>query len=255
MSPTDELLGAFEIHSPQAIQKALDAGASATTAIGGMKPIEHLIEMYMRSPRFSECVRLMLRAGATIEDPLLEAILLDDDDQLLKILATSAERCERRKYLECAFTSLKGVSPLHVCAEFNSVKCARALLNFGLKVDSRAETDKHGLGGQTALFHTVNSLHNHCREMMELLVEAGANLDLRLKGLVWGGGCEWETVVFDVTPISYAQCGLYGQFHRREENVYNNIAYLYRKRYGSDPPVRNVPNRYLLDDRVFPSRN
>ncbi len=90
--------------------------------------------------------------------------------------------------------------------------------------------------------------------MMELLVEAGADLDLRLKGLVWGAGFEWETVVFDVTPISYAQCGLYFQFHRPEAQVYSNIAYLYGKRYSAEPPIRNVPNKYLQDKRVFPPR-
>ena len=84
--------------------------------------------------------------------------------------------------------------------------------------------------------------------------EAGAGLDIRVKGLLWGGGFEWETVVFDVTPISYAQCGLYTQFHRREEDVYGNIAYLFRNKYGSEPPFRNIPNKYLLDERIFPPR-
>ena len=69
---------------------------------------------------------------------------------------------------------------------------------------------------------------------MELLVDAGADLDVRVKGLVWGMGFEWETTIFDVTPISYAQCGLYFQFHRKEQNVYGNIAYLWRKKYGSE---------------------
>lgn len=56
---------------------------------------------------------------------------------------------------------------------------------------------------------------------------------------------DWETVVYDVTPLSYAQCGLYRQFHRREEDVYSNIEYLFRERYGTKPPLRNVPNKYL----------
>ena len=55
----------------------------------------------------------------------------------------------------------------------------------------------------------------------------------------------WETVVYDVTPLSYAQCGLYRQFHRREEDVYSNIEYLYLKRHNKLPAVRNVPNKYL----------
>jgi len=38
--------------------------------------------MYMRSARFAECLRTMLDAGATLDDPVLEAILLDDDEKL-----------------------------------------------------------------------------------------------------------------------------------------------------------------------------
>ena len=56
---------------------------------------------------------------------------------------------------------------------------------------------------------------------------------------------EWETVVFDVTPISYAQCGLYRQFHRDEKDIYDNIDQLHRRRFGTTAPRRNVPNRYV----------
>ena len=82
--------------------------------------------------------------------------------------------------------------------------------------------------------------------MMEILVYAGADLDFRVRSLLWGESMSWETVVHEVTPISYAQCGLYRQFHRREEDVYSNIEYLYRKRYGMKPPFRNLPNKYLV---------
>lgn len=115
--------------------------------------------------------------------------------------------------------------------------------------------DANGFGGHTPLFHTVNSNRNRARPMMELLADAGAALDIRLRGLVWGGGFEWETLVFDPTPISYAQCGLYFQFHRREEDVYDNIAYLYTKLHGIPPPHRNVPNLYLADPEVYPPRS
>jgi hypothetical protein len=63
--------------------------------------------------------------------------------------------------------------------------------------------------------------------------------------LLWGDAMPWETIVFDATPISYAQCGLFRQFHREERDVYNNIAFLMRARSGSVPPERNVPNKYL----------
>ena len=116
----------------------------------------------------------------------------------------------------------------------------------GAGVNARADQDADGLGGQTAVFHAVNSIFNYCRPMMEILVYAGADLDFRVRSLLWGESMSWETVVHEVTPISYAQCGLYRQFHRREEDVYSNIEYLYRKRYGMKPPFRNLPNKYLV---------
>ena len=67
--------------------------------------------------------------------------------------------------------------------------------------------------------------------MMEILVDAGADVDIRVKALLWVESMNWEMIVYDVTPLSYAQCGFYRQFHRREEQIYSNIEYLYRKRY------------------------
>lgn len=239
------LLAAFESHSPEQIRQALGEGASAVDPIDGKLPINWLIEMYPRTSRLHECLRVMLDAGARIADPQLQAILLDD---------ASALSAGHRFHLECAYTCLHDVAALHVCAEYNSVRCAAALLKAGADVNAEAGIDADGIGGQTPLFHTVNSNSNYCRPMMDLLVAAGADLDIRLQALAWGKGFEWETVVFDVSPISYAQCGLYFQFHRREEIVYGNIDTLYRKRHGRAAPVRNVPNKYLDDARVFPPR-
>ena len=240
-----DLLGEFEEHSPDGIRTVLAAGISPIEPIKGRRPIDVLIEMYLRSSRFAECLRVMLDAGATVGDPLLEALLLDDDAGLRALLAGSKESLQRKLSVLCAFTCCRGVSGLHICAEFNSTRCARVLLESGADVNARADVNGDGLGGQTPIFHAVNSIFNYCRPMMEILVEAGADLEIRVPSMLWGESMDWETVVHDVTPISYAQCGLYRQFHRREEDVYSNVAYLYGKRYGKEPPSRNVPNKYL----------
>jgi ankyrin repeat protein len=254
MSLTDDLLFAFEIHSPEKIRGILSAGLDPNTPINGKPPILILVEMYLRSLRFTDCLSIMLEAGATLNDPLFEILLLDDHARLRKLFQSSPDSLQRRFSLDCAFTSLQGVSALHICAEYNSIHCAQVLLDAGLDVNVRADLDLNGFGGHTPIFHAVNSNQNHCRPVMELLVDSGADLGLRLKGLVWGSGFEWETLLFDVTPISYAQCGLYFQFHRPEHQVYSNITCLFRKRYSADPPLRNVPNKYLQDSRVFPPR-
>jgi hypothetical protein len=245
MTLSDDLLEAFERHSPERIRAALGAGVDPRAPIRGKRPIVWLFEMYTRSGRFADCLQVMLEADASLEDPLLTHLLLDDDAGLRSLLLQEPQARGRRFGLECSYTSLHGVSALHVCAEYNSVRCAQVLLAAGHEVDARADVDGEGIGGQTPLFHAVNSNGNHCRAAMELLVDAGASLDVRLKGVRWGQGFEWETLVLDVTPLSYAQCGLYAQFHRREADVYANLEYLCRRRYGTSPAMPNVPNRYL----------
>ena len=245
MSIQADLLGVFEVHSPDGIRDLLSAGVSPIEPIKGKRPIDSLIETYLRSPRFAACLQVMLDAGATTGDPLLEAILLDDDAGLRRLLTRPSESVNKKVSSPCAFTSCRGVSPLHICAEFNCIRCTRVLLENGADVNARADQDAEGIGGHTPVFHAVNSIFNYCRPTMEILVEAGADLDIRVKALLWGESMNWETVVYDVTPLSYAQCGLYRQFHRREEHIYSNIEFLYRKRYGSTPSIRNVPNKYL----------
>src|ERR1035438_7437068 len=50
-----DLLGEFEEHSPAGIRALLAAGVNPTEPINGKRPIDVLIEMYLRSTRFAEC--------------------------------------------------------------------------------------------------------------------------------------------------------------------------------------------------------
>jgi ankyrin repeat protein len=114
-----------------------------------------------------------------------------------------------------------------------------------LDVNARAAEDDHDLNGHTPLFHTVNANDNRSAPIMGLLLEAGADPAVRLQGITWGRGFEWETTLFDVTPISYAQFGLLPQVHRRELDIYANIRRRLRAAGRPVPPLDNLPNRYL----------
>ena len=169
-------MGEFEEHSPDGIRALFAAGVSPTEPIKGKRPIDLLIEMYLRSPRFADCLRVLLDAGATLDDLLLQTILLDDDHGLRGLLAKSSDIVRRKLSPLCAFTSCRGVSALHICAEFNSTRCARMLLENGADVNYRAVQNADGLGGHTPLFHAVNSIFNYSRPTMEILVEGRSGL-------------------------------------------------------------------------------
>jgi len=247
MATEADLLEAFEEHSPREIERILAAGVSPSEPIKRKRPVDCLIEGYLRSPRFGECLRVMAAAGADLGDPLLQALLLDDVLALKALVAESSSVLVRRLSPLTAFTSCRNVTALHICAEFNSIQCGKLLIEAGADVNAGSLVDSDGLGGQTPVFHTVNSIFNYCRPMMEMLISAGASLDIKAPMLLWGDTMPWETIVFDVTPVSYAQCGLFRQFHRNERDVYDNIALLVRARTGSAPPERNVPNKYLAN--------
>jgi ankyrin repeat protein len=240
-----ELLIAFEVHSVERIRTIIDAGFDVQSPVDGKTPINALIEMYMRSDRFPDCLRLLLEHGATLDDPLIAPVLLNDAAMLTAAVARAPNLLLHRTSIVSTFTPLIGASLLHVAAEYGHVAVVRALLELGADVDARAAVDDAGMNGHTPLFHTVNSNANRSEPVMRLLLDAGARTDLLLPGIVWGKGFDWETTCFDVTPIAYAQLGLLPQMHRNEADIYANVEVLLQAAGRETPRLTNVPNRYL----------
>ncbi len=244
-APTEALLVAFEIHAPKRIRDVLDAGYDVTQPVHGKMPITHLTEMYFRSDRFPECLRLLLDRGAVLDDPKLAPVLLDDPGALEAAVNADPTLLAHRTSLVSTFTPLSGATLLHVAAEYGHLAVAGKLIELGADVNARAAVDEHGMNGHTPLFHTVNSNANRSAPLMKLLLDAGARTDILLPGIVWGRGFAWETTCFDVTPISYAQLGLLPQMQRTEEDSYANVRVLLKASGRGVPPLANVPNRYL----------
>ncbi len=241
----EKLLSAFDGHNVDGVRNALASGANASSPIKGKLPVYWLLEEYTRSDKVKECLRLLFANGAVLDDPRLVPVLLDDAVAINEVTQNNDAYVRHRTTLVSAFTSLVDVSLLHVAAEYGHLAAAEALIEAGADVDAKAGVDEFGFGGHTPLFHTVNSNANRSASIMKLLVEAGADVSSRVNGLYWGRGYPWETVFFDVTPISFAQMGLLPQVHRREQDIYPNIEYLMTAALREMPPLNNVPNRYL----------
>jgi len=246
MTPAlQRLLAAFDGHEADEVRSALGDGADVRSPVNCKLPIEWLTEQYTRSDRFPACLRLLLDHGAVPPDPSVLPVLLDDADAVREATRANTSLLLHRTTMVSTFTPLAGASLLHVAAEYGNLNAARALIECGADVNATAAVDEHGMNGHTPLFHTVNSNANRSEPVMRLLLDAGADATVRLPGITWGRGFEWETTFFDVTPVSYCQLGLMPQVHRKEADTYANIRRLLGAAKRPVPPLPNVPNRYL----------
>ena len=237
---------AFEIHSPEIIRECFTLGISPNATDGGKSLFMQMVNMYLRSPRFKDCIQAFVDHGLVFQDKVLLAVLLDDDRNLENYLTEDQHILQKKYTLECTFTPMTDVSLLHICAEYNHVKAAKVLVEHGADINSKAGTDENGFGGHTPIFHTVNQHNNACLDMLKFLLDHKADLDITVRGLIWGKGYDWETYVPAVNPISYAMMGLLRQFQRTEADIYTVVAKLQKAAHGIEYYPKNIPNKYLL---------
>ncbi|WOK09247.1 hypothetical protein RT717_11420 [Imperialibacter roseus] len=245
MKPLKDIITQIELHLIEGIKKCFQEGASPNDLFRDEPLIYELTSEYTRSPRFKACVQAFVDAGLVFEDKALLAVLLDDAETLASEVATQPALISKKYSLRCAYTPLFEATLLHVCAEFNHVACAGVLVENGADVNAKAGVDKHGFGGQTPIFHTVNQNNNQSAEMLDFCLENGADLHITLQGIIWGKGYPWETLIPSVNPISYAMMGLLPQMHRDETTTSATVTWLLQRAYGIDYKPENVPNAYL----------
>ncbi|HVG14072.1 MAG TPA: ankyrin repeat domain-containing protein [Chitinophagaceae bacterium] len=245
MNYSEKIINDIELHSVEGIRECFINGVSPNDKYKNAPLIYKLIGEYTRTPRFKDCVQAFVDHGLQFEDKALLAVLLDDAGALYILLTDDPGLLTKSYTLPCAYTPLFEVSLLHICAEFNHLSCAEVLVNHGAGIDVTAGFDEHGFGGHTPIFHTVNQNGNRSVDMLHFLLSKGSNLTLAVKGLIWGKGYEWETLIPAVTPVSYAMMGLLPQMHRDETTISNLVRLLLKVAYGIQYEAQNIPNAYL----------
>jgi ankyrin repeat protein len=196
---------------PVTLQWLLDHGANPDTSKPGRRDtaLDYLIATYGRSPDLRACIDLLLRAGGTTryDVPGVLDLLRGDLVGLAQQLDADPALVHRRwAELDCGSTGarrllLQGATLLHVAAEFGNAEAARLLLDRGAQVNARADVDKAGVGGQTAIFHAVSQFEDRGLGVAQLLIDRGADLSVRVK---LPGHYERPDEVVECTPLEYA---------------------------------------------------
>src|ERR1700712_3255585 len=125
MDYLQKIIGDFEIHSVEGIKECFENGVDPNQVYKGKPLIYEMINMYLRSPKFKDCIKVFVDFGLKFDDKVLLAILLDDASSLDRLLTDNKELLFEKYSLDCTFTPLYEASLLHVCAEYNHLNCAK----------------------------------------------------------------------------------------------------------------------------------
>jgi ankyrin repeat protein len=152
--------------------------------------LDYLLADYVRSvERLSACIDLLLAAGGETRydvPPVLALLRNRLDDLSDQIDADPALVNKRFSGLDFGMSggrrlTLEGGTLLHVAAEYGNLSAAALLLDRGAGVDLRATVDDAGVGGQTAIFHSVTQFNDAGLPITQLLLDRGADLTVRAK--------------------------------------------------------------------------
>jgi ankyrin repeat protein len=221
------IFASCEAIAPEALKWLLDHGANPNCHARGGTALDYVIGSYGRSPdRLSACIDLLLDAGGTTRynAPGVLEVLRRRRDRLSEQLDADSRLVHLRfPELDCGSTGarrllLQGATLLHVAAEFGNVEAARLLLDRGADVNARAREDDAGVGGQTAIFHAATQFSDGGLPVVQLLVEHGADLAVRVK---LPGHYEKPNEVVECTPLGYAL-----RFQKESHSEGRTIAFL-----------------------------
>jgi ankyrin repeat protein len=205
------LFAPCESMNPNAIRWLLEHGADPNRPGTAQRvtALDYVIGTYARSPELATCIDLLADAGGSTryDLPGILDVLRERTDRLAEQLNANPDLFNRRyPELDCGSTGarrllLQGATLLHVAAEFGCLESAKFLLARGASVNARASVSQAGIGGQTPIFHAVTQFQDHGIAMTRLLLDAGADLSIRVK---LPGHYEQPEEVVECTPLGYA---------------------------------------------------
>lgn len=210
------ILAACEAQAPEGLKFLIDHGADVrgnarrkTKYPATNTPMRMVLGTYLRGnlDRKHRCIEVLIEAGAPYEDDAVMDIHRGRMDSLRARLDSDPSLVEKRFDLDYgSLLTLRGVTLLHVAAEFNDRAAVDALLEKGADLDARATIGPEGSGGQTPIFHVIGSNQGSCFRLFQHLLSNRPDLSVKAKiqssPIVYQHKHDDE--ILDLTPLGYA---------------------------------------------------
>ena len=152
----------------------LDAGLDVHAPVKGQigRQFPHR-DARARTPFPTACACCSAR-GAVLDDPRIAPVLLDDPEACANAILADRSLLDASHLDDFGVHSARRRVAAARGGGVGNLKAARALVEMGADVNTRAAFDAHGLNGHTPIFHTVNSNGNRSAPILDLLLDAGA---------------------------------------------------------------------------------
>lgn len=207
------VFGTGECLQPSGLQYLIDAGADVTfgrirTKYGNVCLFDHVLGTYNRgrNERKHRMIEILLAHGAYVPPEVTPPILAihRGDAAALGALLDVDPTLLKRTYADMPYgnMSLRGASLLHCAVEFGEIACAEELFKRVADINIKADVID-GLGGQTPIFHAINTNSDGNFPMLEYLakrVSPWMDMSVRATWTAYG-----EPQRKPMTPFEYAQ--------------------------------------------------
>lgn len=229
------VLGTCECLHPAGLKYLIDAGADVSfppiaTKYGSVCPLAGVLGTYNRgrNERKHEMIDLLLSRGAYLPPevtPPVLAIHRGDADALAKLLEQDPLLI-RKCFPEMPYGNieLKGASLLHCAVEFGEIDCLSLLFDRVADINIRADV-LDGIGGQTPIFHAINTVGDGNFYTLEYLLKRAAPwIDMSVRA-TWrnsGDGIQAKPM----TPLEYAEQAATGSGSKWRKRIQEELAIL-----------------------------
>lgn len=212
------IFGPCEGISYEGIEYLIDRGADVTfapidTKYGQACPLSHLLGTYGRGRNDAKhkAIDLLLQHGAVIPSEVKPEVLAIHRGQheLLGEMLDKDRSLLGKRFRDMPYgnIALAGATLLHCAVEFGEVECVDAILSryrswHDADLNSKSEVID-GIGGQTPLYHAINTNGDGCFYMLKYLIQRnGRYIDMSVKATWRSYGNPQST---PLTPLEYAE--------------------------------------------------